>query len=103
VVTSFEVDPTALRSASPKFSAAGDKLQTAWETLRGVLDANNGCWGNDEAGQEFAKSYLPLEQSARQAIPLVAEGIHSIRKGLDASADTWEAVDQGGAKSLGGK
>jgi len=103
VVTGFEVDPTALRSASPKFSAAGDKLQTAWETLRGVLDANNGCWGGDEAGSEFAKSYLPIADQARQAFPVLTEGIHSIRTGLDASADTWEAVDQGGAQSLGGR
>ncbi|MFD9705313.1 WXG100 family type VII secretion target [Lentzea sp. NPDC059081] len=101
-MTSFEVDPTALRSASPKFSAAGDKLQTAFETLRGVLSANNGCWGGDEAGQEFAKTYLPIADKASQAFPALVEGIHSIREGLDASADTWEAVDQGGARSMGG-
>ncbi|SEQ10553.1 WXG100 family type VII secretion target [Lentzea xinjiangensis] len=103
MVTSFEVDPTALRAASPKFSAAGDKLQTAFEALRAVLDANNGCWGGDEAGQEFAKTYVPLADKARQAFPALAEGIHSIREGLDASADTWEAADQAGAKSFGGK
>jgi uncharacterized protein YukE len=102
-VTGFEVDPTALRSASPKFSAAGDKLQSAWETLRSALDAQGECWGNDEAGQEFAKSYKPLADSTRQAFPMLVEGIHSIRTGLDASADTWEAVDQGGAQSFGGK
>lgn len=103
MVSGFEVDPTALRSASPKFSAAGDKLQTAWETLRGVLDANQGCWGGDEAGKEFEKTYVPIADQARQAFPALAEGIHSIRTGLDASADTWEAVDQGGAQSLGGR
>lgn len=102
-MTGFEVDPTALRSASPKFSSAGDKLQTAWETLRSELDAQGECWGNDEAGQEFAKSYKPLAESGRQAFPLLVDGIHSIREGLDASADTWESVDQGGAKSFGGK
>ncbi|MFS8101227.1 WXG100 family type VII secretion target [Lentzea alba] len=102
-MTGFEVDPTALRSQSPKFSAAGDKLQTAWETLRGVLDANNGCWGGDDAGKEFQKSYVPIADQARQAFPALTEGIHSIRKGLDASADTWEAVDESGKKSLGGK
>lgn len=102
-MTGFEVDPTALRSQSPKFSAAGDKLQTAWEALRGVLDANNGCWGGDEAGQEFAKSYLPIADQARQAFPALTEGIHSIREGLDASADTWEAVDQANRRSLGGR
>ena len=103
MVTGFEVDPTALRSASPKFSAAGDKLQTAWETLRAALDANNGCWGGDEAGKEFEKTYVPIADKARQAFPALAEGIHSIRKGLDASADTWEAADKGGAGSLGGR
>lgn len=102
-MTGFEVDPTALRSASPKFSSAGDKLQHAWETLRSALDANNGCWGNDDAGQEFAKSYLPLAESGKQAFPLLVEGLHSIRAGLDASADTWEQVDEGGAKTFGGK
>jgi len=103
VVTGFEVDPTALRSVSPKFSATGDKLETAWETLRGVLDANHGCWGGDEAGKEFEKTYVPIADQARQAFPVLAEGIGSIRIGLDASADAWEAVDQGGAQSLGGR
>ena len=103
MVTSFEVDPTALRSASPKFSAAGDKLQTAFEALRGVLDAHNGCWGGDDAGKEFAKTYVPIAEQALAAFPALAGGIHSIREGLDASADTWEAVDEGGAKSFGGK
>ncbi|MFD5824954.1 WXG100 family type VII secretion target [Lentzea sp. NPDC060358] len=102
-MTSFEVDPTALRSASPKFSAAGDKLQTAFETLRAVLDANNGCWGGDDAGKEFEKTYVPIAAQARDAFPALAEGIHSIREALDASADTWEAVDQAGARSLGGR
>ncbi|WP_394613708.1 WXG100 family type VII secretion target [Lentzea sp. JNUCC 0626] len=102
-MTGFEVDPTALRAASPKFSATGDKLQTAWEALRTVLDANNGCWGGDEAGQEFAKTYLPLADSGGKAFPLLTEGIHAIRKGLDESANAWEAADKANAKSMGGK
>lgn len=102
-MSDLEVDPTALRSASPKFSSAADKLQSTWDTLKSALDAQGDCWGNDEAGQEFAKSYTPLADQAAQAFPMLTEGIHSIRTGLDASADTWEAVDQGGARSFGGK
>ncbi len=102
-MTGFEVDSTALRSASPKFSTTGDKLADAWEALRSVMDAEGACWGNDEAGQKFAQGYSPAADTARAAFPGMASGIHDIRTELDDTAATWEQVDQGNAGSFGGQ
>lgn len=102
-MSDLEVDPTALRSASPKFSSTADKLNGAWEALRSVLDAEGECWGNDEPGQEFAKGYKPAADLGREAFPGITQGIYDIRTGLDESANTWESVDQGNAQAFGGQ
>ena len=100
-MTGFEVDPAALRSASPKFTSTGDKLGDAWEALRSVLDAEGQCWGNDDVGKKFAQGYTPAADTAREAFPGITGGIRSIRTELDATADTWEQVDTGNARSFG--
>ena len=100
-MSGFEVDPTALRSASPKFSSTGDKLADAWEALRSVMDAEGQCWGNDEAGQKFAQGYTPAADTAREAFPGLARGITDIRAELDDTAATWEQYDQANARSFG--
>ncbi|PRY43327.1 WXG100 family type VII secretion target [Umezawaea tangerina] len=100
-MTGFEVDPTALRSASPKFSSTGDKLADAWDALRSVMDAEGTCWGNDEVGQKFAQGYTPAADTARQAFPGIAEAIQNIRTELDDTATTWEQSDLGNARSFG--
>jgi WXG100 family type VII secretion target len=100
-VTGFEVDPDALRSASPKFTSTGDKLADAWQALRSVMDAEGTCWGGDEVGQKFAQGYSPAADTAREAFPGIAEAVHAIRTELDNTATTWEQADQGNAHSFG--
>ncbi|WNV91123.1 type VII secretion target [Umezawaea sp. Da 62-37] len=100
-MTGFEVDPTALRSASPKFSSTGDKLADTWEALRSVMDAEGTCWGTDEVGQKFAEGYTPAADTARESFPGIAGAIQNIRTELDDTATTWERSDQGNARSFG--
>jgi WXG100 family type VII secretion target len=100
-VTGFEVDPTALRSASPKFSTTGDGLADAWAALRSVLDAEGACWGGDEVGQKFSQGYSPAADTARAAFPGITDAIHGIRTELDNTATTYEQVDRGNAGSFG--
>lgn len=102
-MSGFEVDPTALRAASPKFSTTGDNLRDAFNTLKSVLDAEGACWGGDDGGTSFAEGYLPAADSALQAFGVLIPAVHSIRTGLDESANAWEQVDQSGADAFGGQ
>ncbi|TDD91639.1 WXG100 family type VII secretion target [Saccharopolyspora karakumensis] len=96
----FEVDPEALRGASPKFDASSDKLQSALDKLNGVLQAEGQCWGGDEAGQEFAKNYLPGSQQGTDGVKSLAQALHQVRGELDATARTWDDVDQANADGI---
>ena len=98
----FDVDPTRLRSAAPRFDAVADQLRNAGAALNTALSAEGACWGGDEAGQAFAQKYLPQLEATTTALGNVVEALRAIRTSLDASADTWEGADQGGAGRFGG-
>ena len=96
----FEVNPEALRGASPKFDGSADKLESALTKLNGVLQAEGQCWGGDEAGQEFAKQYEPGSQQGTDGIKGIAEALHQIRGELDDTARTWDDVDKANADGI---
>ncbi|TWF94048.1 WXG100 family type VII secretion target [Saccharopolyspora dendranthemae] len=96
----FEVDPEALRGASPKFDGSADKLASALDKLNGVLQAEGKCWGGDEAGQEFAKQYEPGSQQGTDGMKGLAEALHQVKGELDATARTWDDVDQANADGI---
>lgn len=98
----FQVDPVRLRGASPQFDRAADQLEDARTALEAALHAEGPCWGADDAGQMFARSYLPQAEATTTAVGAVVEALRAIRVSLDASADTWEGCDQGAAGRLGG-
>jgi hypothetical protein len=99
----FQVDPIRLRSASPQFDAAADHLEDACTALETALAAEGPCWGSDDAGQTFARNYLPQAKATTTAVGTIIAALRAIRVGLDASAGTWEACDQGAADRLGGR
>lgn len=96
----FEVNPEALLGASPKFDASSDKLQSALDKLNGVLQAEGECWGGDEAGQEFAKNYVPGAQQGTDGMKGLVQALHQVRGELDATARTWDDVDQANADGI---
>ncbi|MBF6507566.1 WXG100 family type VII secretion target [Saccharopolyspora hirsuta] len=99
-MSGFDVDPEALRGASPKFDAAADKLQSALDKLNAALQAEGKCWGGDQAGQEFGKDYEPGSTSALDTFSGLNGALHQIRGELDATANDWDAVDEGNADSF---
>jgi uncharacterized protein YukE len=97
----FEVDPARLRSVSPQFDAVSDRLGYAGAALTTALSAEGDCWGGDESGQTFAQNYLPNVDATTKALRTMVGALHAIRTSLDASADTWDGVDQGAAHGFG--
>lgn len=99
----FQVDPVRLRGAAPQFDRAADRLEDARSALDTALRAEGRCWGGDDAGQTFERSYLPQAEVTISAVGTVVQALRAIRTGLDASAGTWEGCDQSAAGRLGGQ
>ncbi|AOS61918.1 WXG100 family type VII secretion target [Actinoalloteichus hymeniacidonis] len=101
----FESDPGALRTRSPKFVEAADRLTAAFETLQTVRDAEHGCWGADETGKNFEPDYITASEEADKGRDYLVEGLTATKDGLDKTADQWESDDETNAdniKSAGG-
>ncbi|MGH3998783.1 MAG: WXG100 family type VII secretion target [Pseudonocardiaceae bacterium] len=98
----FRVDPVRLRGASPRFDMVADQVRDARTALETALAAEGPCWGEDAAGQTFARGYLPQAEATTQALGTVVEALRAIRVSLDAATGTWEGCDQGAAGRFGG-
>ncbi|HEY8372623.1 MAG TPA: hypothetical protein VIL00_07765 [Pseudonocardiaceae bacterium] len=91
---------TQVRLGASLFEGAAEQLAAAHSTLQGDLDAEGQCWGNDEAGQNFAQNYVPASQKVLETFAQLTEALRGIRTGLDEMANTWEEADSGNASGL---
>ena len=55
----FSLEPGEFVGEAPVFGGAGDELAAALRRLRATLDSEGRCWGTDEPGREFEKTYHP--------------------------------------------
>lgn len=84
----FWIDPDEVRSSAPAFSQLGDRLGDIFAGLRGRLEAEGRCWGGDEYGKAFEKSYTEPKNNAYEFFPQLTKGLHDIGSGLIETADT---------------
>lgn len=83
--TSIDVEGT--RAVIQRLQQLGLSFEQAAATMKDAASRYDGCWGNDEFGEAFAKSYVP---NASQTLEYVATFANNI--GLTADAVT-KAVD----------
>ncbi|MGW1679132.1 WXG100 family type VII secretion target [Saccharopolyspora sp. NPDC002376] len=95
------MDPIRVRGGAAKFDGAADQMEQINQRLQQALQAQGQCWGNDEAGQQFAKDYLPGADGMQEALSSVQEALHNLRSQVEGAANDFEAVDQGNADDIG--
>ncbi|GAA2786753.1 WXG100 family type VII secretion target [Saccharopolyspora taberi] len=96
----MQVNPDALRSRSPKFAAASEKLAKAFEDLKKVQDAEGKCWGSDEAGNKFDEEYTKALEDVEKGRKFLVDNLKATKDELDQVANQWEADDKGSAENL---
>jgi uncharacterized protein YukE len=98
------IDIPSTEAIAKDFDAAADRLAAALAQLKALLDTNHGCWGDDEFGSNFAKSYLPHAEETLKggadsvaALSGIADSLRSIIKILrdrdQAGGDSLATVD----------
>ncbi|WP_243789327.1 WXG100 family type VII secretion target [Saccharopolyspora gloriosae] len=96
------MDPDQVRSGAAKFDVAADQLDDAHQELERQLQAQGACWGEDEAGQGFAKDYMPTADLMNESMKALTETLRSLRQQVQEAANDAQATDQGNADDIGG-
>lgn len=94
-------DTEGIRRAARKIGNSGQDLGGVVDALASALDAAGDCWGGDEAGQEFAKTYVPAADSSRSALKKLVEALGSVERNLEQTATDSEQRDRREAGNLG--
>lgn len=94
-------DLEGIRRAGTKIDHAGADLGALRDVLVSALDASGECWGSDEAGQNFAQSYVPSADGCRSALTNLVDALQKIGENLHRTATDSEQRDQQQARELG--
>jgi hypothetical protein len=87
------VDLEGLRRIWPAFAAMSCRLDDLSAGLRSVLVREDGCWGCDETGTTFARSYVGAAAQADRALQAVATMVGDISTALRVTADNADACE----------
>ncbi|MGP4016296.1 WXG100 family type VII secretion target [Saccharopolyspora sp. 5N708] len=96
----MRMQPEEIRTGG-KIGDSGDDLDNVLNTLKSALDGEGQCWGNDEAGQNFAKDYTQGRDSVLDSLKKVAKALGDIDDNLKATADDTETGDAKSAGDIG--
>ena len=94
-------DTEGIRRGGKKIGHSGEDLGQVMNTLVAAVDSVGQCWGNDEAGQEFAKNYVPAADGCRSALQQLVDALGKIDKNLQQTANDVEQRDQHHAGEIG--
>jgi hypothetical protein len=89
----FTADPDAVITASSKLGIAADQLDEAGKALLNALAAQGECWGNDDAGKEFSKDYVPGTQGAEEGFTNLVGALRGMHGNVEKSMNALKNAD----------
>ena len=93
--------PDEIRAGGARIGDAGEQLSSVLDTLKSSLDGEGECWGDDEAGQQFAKDYVKNSKDVTDGLKKLTEALGNIDENLQGTADDTEGRDQQSATDIG--
>lgn len=92
----FTADPEAAKTATAKLGLAADQLDDAGKELMAAINSLGQCWGNDEAGQSFAKDYVPGSEGSSEGFANIVEALrgmqHNVERSMTAFTNTEDEI-----------
>ncbi|MCX4095148.1 WXG100 family type VII secretion target [Nocardia sp. alder85J] len=89
----FAVDPAELAAQAPTFQGAGAELSAALSRLQSVLATEGQCWGADDAGRQFARTYQPDADRTVQDVANLIQILQRTGGKLGTAADSFDNQD----------
>lgn len=93
-MSGFTVDPTGLSSNADVYGSHADEVAQIHLTLAQKLDAEGACWGNDDAGVQFAKQYVGPALAALRMMITTQQGLESMVGGVYQWAQSYVDSDE---------
>ena len=97
---STRIDPDAARAQNARLRSSGTRFNDAVQKMQAAAAAHEGCWGNDQFGAAFAKSYKPGADQELTDAGVVNGNLTGAPAPIDASIANLEQTDQNNANSL---
>ncbi|MDX8056754.1 hypothetical protein SK571_45935 [Lentzea sp. BCCO 10_0798] len=93
-------DPDDVRSVNKQVCSTKDNFSEKLQALIAKCQQHDGCWGNDEFGQSFAKNYTPAQKTMLQNGNDVVTSLTSFSSLLDRGVLFLQETDQNNANNL---
>ena len=92
-MSGFTADTNAMQDHGAAFGPVGEQIAGIYTKLLGRLNSAGDCWGDDEAGRQFAKQYVPGAENALAAVQGASEGVASVKRAVDSWAQAYQSVE----------
>lgn len=102
VADRFELDEDEAIRAGERAESAGDRLKKAHGNLDSLLSARHGCWGTDDIGKAFEKSYLEYADPLRKNTGPLGENFSGVGEFTTGMAQEFRKVDDDNADQIDG-
>ncbi|UOZ06972.1 WXG100 family type VII secretion target [Amycolatopsis sp. WQ 127309] len=100
MVDEFRMDPAGVDRVVARLRDACDSGSAGLRTFDGYLDQLDGCWGDDESGEAFAKNYVGTADQAKEGMRSMLEGLKSMAENLAQSTKNFQGLDELAAKEM---
>jgi uncharacterized protein YukE len=96
----FRLVPDQATEATKKLAELGEALRSSFQTLTGVLDQHDGCWGEDDIGKSFEQNYVPHAEEARKNAGQTTTAIVGLADATSQAVETFQEVDYESARQI---
>ncbi|MDT7783366.1 MAG: hypothetical protein QOF58_1785 [Pseudonocardiales bacterium] len=100
MVRELRFDPDVVRSVNKQVGATATNFSEKVQELVAKCLQHDGCWGNDEFGQSFAKNYTPGQATMLKNGKDIVSSLTTFGKLLDQGVLFLEETDENNAKQL---
>ncbi|WP_433599222.1 hypothetical protein ACQPXH_26685 [Nocardia sp. CA-135953] len=95
------LDPDALRQDGARLAELGDQVGHTYAELWDCLATADGCWGDDDLGEAFARDFTPHADQLLAGLRAMEESLRGTAQQVANAAHDFESVDRGGADRIG--
>lgn len=96
---SLWIDPGEMRASASELDRLAHETAQLVAELKATLAHEGECWGTDEPGKTFAKTYVPAEKQGMEGFENLVAEVQALGADVRNLTDTFENLDrEGGAQ-----